>query len=108
MTYQEVVTMLQQTGLPVTYYQWEESVPSLPYLVFYYPYSNNAFADDSVFKRVDRLNVELYTKRKSMTDEENLEAVLDDWNMTWQKSETYLDSEKMYEVLYEMEIIVNG
>lgn len=107
MNYEQVLTMLQQTGLPVTYYQWENGAPSLPYIVFYYPQSNNMAADDSVYQRIDRLNIELYTKRKSFTDEENLEAVLNDWGMVWNKYESYLTNEEMYEVLYEMEIVVN-
>lgn len=107
MTYEQVLTMLNQTGLPVTYYQWENGAPSLPYIVFYYPQSNNMAADDSVYQRIDSLNIELYTKRKSFTDEENVEAILNDWNMVWYKTESYLSNEEMYEVLYEMEIVLN-
>lgn len=106
MTYEEVWTMLKQTGLPVTYYQWENGAPPLPYIVFYYPQSNNINADDSVYQRVDSLNIELYTKRKSFTDEDTLEAVLDNYEMVWNKSETYLNNEEMYEVLYETEIVI--
>lgn len=107
MTFEEVWTMLRQTGLPVTYYEWENDAPSLPYIVFYYPQSNNMAADDSVYQRIDSLNIELYTKRKSFADEENLEAILNDWSMVWDKSETYLSNEEMYEVLYEMEIVIH-
>jgi len=40
--------------------------------------------------------------------EENLEAVLDDYGFVWDKTETYLNTEHMYEVIYEMEIVIDG
>lgn len=107
MTYEQILTMLNQTGLPVTYYHWENDAPSLPYIVFYYPQSNNMAADDLVYQRIDGLNIELYTKRKSFDNEENLESILKDWGMVWNKSESYLTNEEMYEVLYEMEIVIH-
>lgn len=105
----DVVTMLTQTGLPFTYYSFPESkAPNLPYVVFFYSRSNNFPADDSVFQRIDVLNIELYTENKSFTAEENVEAILNDWGFVWEKSETYLNSEEMYEVIYEMEIVIDG
>lgn len=109
MLFSEIKTMLGQTGLPNTYYSWPESqVPALPYLVWYLPSSDNFPADDKVYKRVDTLNIELYTKTKDFLKEQAVEAVLDANNMVWDKVETYLDDEHMYEVLYEMEIIIDG
>lgn len=109
MRFSEIKTMLGQTGLRNTYYSWpEKEAPALPYLVWYLPSSDNFAADDKVFKRVDTLNIELYTKTKDFAKELAVEAVLDAWNMVWDKVETYLDDEHMYEVLYEMEIIING
>ena len=105
----EIKTMLGQTGLSTTYYQWpEKQAPSLPYLVWYLPESDNFAADDKVYKRVDALTVELYTETKDFATEATVEAVLDSWNMVWDKVETYLDDEKMYEVLYTMEITIDG
>lgn len=105
----DVVTMLTQTGLPFTYYLFPVGkAPNLPYMVFFYSRSNNFPADDSVYQRIDTLNIELYTKNKSFTVEENVEAILNDWGFVWEKSETYLNSEEMYEVIYEMEIVIDG
>lgn len=109
MLFSEIKTMLGQTGLQNTYYSWpEKQVPALPYLVWYLPSSDNFVADDKVYKRVDTLNIELYTKTKDFLKEQAVEAVLDANNMVWDKVETYLDDEHMYEVLYEMEIIIDG
>ena len=104
----EIKTMLGQTGLSTTYYSFPiGEVPALPYLVWYLPSSNNVDADDKVYKKIETLNIELYTKTKDFATEATVEGVLEAWDMVWEKSESYLDDEKMYEVLYEMQIIVD-
>lgn len=109
MTYEEVKTMMESMGFPTAYYQYPiNQVPSLPFTVFYYPNTNNFAADNEVYTKIESLNIELYTANKSFADEETVESVLKANNLVWQKSETYLDSEHMYEVLYEMEIYING
>jgi hypothetical protein len=109
MKFSEIDTTLGQTGLQTTYYSWpEKKAPSLPYLVWYLPSSDNFVADDMVYQRIDTLNVELYTKTKDFAQEIAVEAVLDANHLVWNKTEAYLEDEKMYEVLYEMEIIIDA
>lgn len=109
MQFKNIKTILAAANLPLTYYQWpEQNAPEPPYLVWYLPGSENFDADDKVYKRVDTLNVELYTKTKDFEKEMAVEAVLDAAGFTWDKTETYIDSEHMYEVLYEMEILIDG
>lgn len=104
----EIKTMLGQTGLPTTYYSYPiGDVPALPYLVWYLPNSDNVPADDKVYKKIEALNIELYSKTKDFATEATVEAVLASWGMVWEKTESYLGDERMYEVLYEMQIIVD-
>ena len=108
MTDKQVADMIKSTGLPTVYYQYPvKAVPPLPYTVYYYPNSDNFGADDKVYTKVNALNIELYTAVKSPAVEAQLEAVLESNGLFWNKTEAFLDSENMYEVLYEMEII-NG
>ena len=103
-----IKTMLGQTGLPNTYYSYPiGDVPALPYIVWYLPNSNNFDADDKVFKRIETLNIELYTKTKSFATEATVEGILDSWGIVWEKTESYLDDEHMYEVLYETQIHID-
>lgn len=109
MTYDEVKTLMDSIGFPTAYLQWPiGNVPPLPYTLFYYPSSNNIAADDNVYTNVQRLNIELYTSNKSFIAEKAVEDVLNANHIVWEKSESYLDSEHMYEVLYETEIVING
>ena len=103
----DIKTILTESGLPVTYYQWpEHGVPQLPYLVWYLPNSRNIAADNKVYKRREALNVELYASPRDFATEAALEAVLDAAGLVWEKSSVFIDTENMYQTLYETEILI--
>lgn len=105
----EVADMIRETGMPTAYLQYPNSmVPKPPYTVYYFPNSDNFGADDTVYVEINALNIELYTTHKSVAAEKRIEKVLEDHEIFWEKTEAYLDSEHLYEVLYEMEIIFDG
>ena len=106
MTHQEVMTMLAEMNLPYAYDHFVEGEsPDPPFLVFLYPGSNHFAADGKVYFKVNRLNIELYTDKKDVELEETVEAVLDRHGIFYGKSEVWIESENLYEVLYQMETI---
>lgn len=108
MTYQEVVGMLDETGLSSAYHHFAEGEsPDPPFLVFLFPESDNFAADNKVYQKIDVLNIELYTDRKDPGIEADVETVLSNHDLFYNKSEVWIESEKMYEVLYQVRII-NG
>ena len=56
---------------------------------------------------VDVVHVELYTDKKDPVTEARLEGVLDRHDIFYDKSEVWIESEKLYEVLYTFERKVN-
>lgn len=109
MTTNEVYSALVASGLPVTYFAWKEgAVPALPYICYFYPESDNFSADNKVYTHACRLYVELYTKEKDFAVESQVEQVLEGICGFWNKSETYIESESMYQTLYDSEVIING
>lgn len=107
---QMMMELVQRANLTdYTYYQFaENSAPPLPYLIFYYPFTQNEGADNVVWSNVNRLNIELYTENKEFGIEAELEAVLTEHGFFYDKSEQYIEDEKMYEVLYEMGVVIDG
>jgi len=99
----ELYTLLKTTGLPVAYHAFKKP-PSLPYLVYLFTFSDNFGADNKVHSRADVYQVELYTVKKDPVIETKLEAALDGAELYWDKSETFIESEDMYQILYEIEI----
>lgn len=109
MTEAEVFQMVKSIGFPVAYHHFAEGQePSKPYIVYLYPGSNNFAADGLVYQSVNQLDIELYTDKKIPAAEKAVEAVLKEHGFFYEKNESYLETEKMFEVLYEMEVLING
>lgn len=104
----ELLTMLHETAIPFAYDHFSEGEsPSPPFICYLLPSSNHFSADGKVYLKVNEVNIELYTDRKDLTVEQTIEAVLDKYGFFYSKSETWIESEKLYEVLYTFEIEVN-
>ena len=104
-TLNEIKGILQAAHLPLAYHHFAEGEsPDPPFIIFLSPGSDNFSADGVVYQKIDKLDIELYTDQKSQAVEETLESVLDSAGLFYDKEETYIDSEKLYEVLYETEV----
>lgn len=105
MTYDDLVAMLEEAGLPFAYDHFAEGEsPDPPFLVFLFPGTDNFFADNTVYEKVNNLNIELYTDKKDPETEDRIEKILTSHELPYEKSEVWIDSEKMYEVLYQTQI----
>lgn len=102
MTIDDFRDHLQRLGLPVAYREWESGEePKLPYLLFYRDESNDFIADNYNYLEGSRMSLELYTEIKDFEQEEAVNQLLQQLEIPYQVFEGNLDSEKMYEVLYE-------
>lgn len=109
MTPKQIKEMIESTGLKTAYLQFPVgNAPDLPYTVYYFPGSNDFNADNINFQSINRLNVELYTKEKDFATEALLRSAFNNAGLSYEITEDYLKSEKMYEVLFEMEVFING
>lgn len=78
--------------------------PALPFICYLETQSNNQFADNKVNHVVRGIDIELYTETKDTASELLVETALDDNCIPWNKSETYIDSEQCYEIVYSIEV----
>ena len=105
MTHAEVKEMVESIGLESAYHHFAEGEsPDPPFLVFLYPNADNFAADGIVYFSVNVLHIELYTDKKDPDLEEQVETVLTEYGIYYNKSEVWIESERLYEVLYEMEV----
>ena len=99
------MNLARETGLPFAYDHFAEGEsPSPPFLIFLFPASDNFAADGQVYFKINELHFELYTDRKQPDIEAQVEAVFDQHCLFYDKSEVWIPEEKLYEVLYEMEV----
>ncbi len=105
---EEIEEMLGKMEIPYRYNhftQKEMETISLPILVWNIPETKNFYADGIAYYVVRKLDIELYMDEKNRELEKRLEALLDENNIPWrQTASEWLDSENMWESLYEMEV----
>lgn len=106
MTFQEVKQMIESIGLPYTYDSFPNNVaPAPPYIVFNYPNNDDFGADNTNYVSIDLLNIELYTSTKDFELERNLEAVLNANGFYYDKTETFIRQDNIYQITYVTEVI---
>lgn len=106
MTYKEIAEMIEGIGLPYTYDAFPNNIAPLPpYIVFNYPQNNDFGADNINYVSIDTLNIELYTSEKDFTTEASVEAVLNANGLFYEKTETYIRQENLFQIQYVCEVI---
>ena len=78
--------------------------PKLPFICYLQTGTNNFFADNKVYTTAKEVDIELYSQLRDEISEELIEEALYNNNITWTKSIEYLDDEKVYEVIYTVEV----
>ena len=102
----EIEKMLDEIGIPYRYHHFKtKEAVSPPFICYLYPESDNYFADGEVYQKINRLYIELYTDEKNLENEIMIETVLDKYGFCYEKDETWIESEELYQVIYEMEVI---
>lgn len=108
MTYKQVADMVRSMGLPFAYRQFtEQTAVAPPFICYFYSNTDDLMADGKNYVRIATLNVELYTADKDFDQEAVVEEILTENGFTYYKEEAYIDSEKMYQIAYEMEVVIN-
>jgi len=101
MTHDEVMAMLDSMGISYAYDHFAEGEsPDPPFICFLYPRSDNFGADNIVYLSSNELDIEVYTDYKDPELEEKIEEILTENELYYEKSEVWIESEKLYEVLY--------
>lgn len=110
MTYKDIASMIDAIGLPFAYDHFDADpqnpAPDPPFIVFYYPGSDDLAADNTNYQRIRPLTVELYTDNKDFSLEETVEAALNGAGLVYSRLETYIDTERMYMVTYATEFVL--
>lgn len=107
MQYSEIKELISGIGLPYAYYQFPEGTGQAPpFICFYYTDSNDLYADNTNYQRITGLIIEFYSDNKDFHYESLIENALAAASLTYRKSEQFLDSERMHETVYEMEVLI--
>lgn len=109
MTFQEISNMVEDIGLPFAYYQFPEGTGQQPpFICFYFPENDDLIADNINYCKIEALRLELYTDEKDFALEAEVEAALNEAGLVYSRTETPIESERMYLVSYDTEVLING
>lgn len=98
---EKLLQMLNEIQIPFAYHHFAEGEsPEPPFICYLLPGSDNFSADGRVYYKINEVHIELYTDLKDLAVEQKVEDVLDGHGIYYNKSETWIESEKLYEVLY--------
>ena len=102
-----LISIMEAIGIPFAYDHFAEGEsPAPPFICFLSPGSDNFAADGRVYFKVGQIHIELYTDEKNPETESRVEAVLDGRGIFYDKTEVWIESEKLYEVLYSFQLEV--
>lgn len=99
----KLYALLTLTELPFVYNHFKKP-PEPPYIVYLFANSDNFGADDKVYVKLNNYQVELYSKKKDQASEEIIEGLFDENEIFYDKSEVFIESEGLYQVMYEIQI----
>lgn len=107
MTRKEVAQMVDSIGLPYAYYQFDEDTAQAPpFVVFFFSTSNDLYADQTNYQRIDSLSIEFYSAEVDFDTEETIETILNDAGLTFYKEQSFIESERIWQTAYDMEIVL--
>ena len=105
MTIENLGEMLQELKIPFAYNHFAEGEsPEPPFICYLIPGSDNFAADGRVYFKLNEVRIEMYTDFKDIALESRVEEVLDWHEIFYNKSETWIQSEKLYAVMYVFEM----
>lgn len=105
----KLLKIINEIGLPFAYSHFAEGEsPKPPFLVYLFPKNKHFGADGLVFYKNTQVDLEVYTYKKDLELEERIEEILDRKKIYYEKSEVWIASERLYEVLYEFTMEVKN
>ena len=109
MKIEDLKTILEETGFPVAYSHFVESenhfLPTPPFICYLITFSSNFLADNKTYKSIENVQIELYTDRKDLDAETKVENVLNANEIPFATTETYIDSEQLFQKIYEVRLL---
>ncbi|ADL52145.1 hypothetical protein [Clostridium cellulovorans] len=108
MTQEDLYKNLKSFNFPVAYDHFivddDNPPPSLPFITYRFIEDNDLIADNTNYFEIGVYHIELYTEFKEPEKERLLQDKFKELKIPYRKTETYIETEKMYQILYEIQI----
>lgn len=105
MTHEQIKAMLNAVA-PTAYYQFPIPGQEPPFICYFVDGSEDLQADNINYQKIDSLVVELYTRDKDFDLESQLEEAFRDNMLTWERTEQFLDDDRIWMEVYDLNVII--
>lgn len=102
----QMIALLNTLPTP-SFYDHALEGQTLPFIAIHSEQPDNFAADNSVYCEKWNFRVDLYTVNKDTVREASIKKLLNDNGIAWTKTEQFIDSEQMWEVEFEFEVLGN-
>ena len=103
----DAATLLATTGLPVVYDSWPDgSTPTFPCIRYVQDASNDFYADDAHYCKVDAWSAFLVSESKDDTSEAAIESAFDEAGVAYARLGEYdAEAERLHHVEYAFQLL---
>lgn len=102
----QMIALLDTLSVPSVYDHALEG-QTLPFIAIHTEQPDNFVADNLVYCEKWNFRIDLYTVKKDLVIEAAIKKLLNDNGIAWTKTEQYIDSEQVWEVEFEFEVLGN-
>lgn len=103
MILKDLASGIKEMGFPVAYSHFAEGdAPKCPYILIRGRGSDNFSADGIVYHEIEDIDIELYCDKKNQEMEKKISDFLTKNKIYYEKTETYIESEKLIQVVFEI------
>ena len=101
----KLLEIIGEIDIPSAYDHFAEGeAVDPPFITYLLPGTDNFAADGKVYYKINDVHIELSTDAKDLEVEGAVEAVLEEHGTFYDKTEMWIDTEKLYEVLYSFQM----
>lgn len=94
--------------IPWAYYQFPtDELASTPFLIYFLDGNDDFVADNKNYATIENLVIELYASNVDFGFDEIIENNLQENNIVYSKTFSYIEDEEMYLTRYESEILIS-
>lgn len=96
----DLFTLLNSINIPVAYDHFinDDTIP--PFILYRNDDTDTFKADDKTYHKDNNYIIDLVTDKKDVALEEQLETLLDNNNLPYDKFEDYINNEKIFQIRY--------
>lgn len=105
----DLVALLNSIGIPVAHSHFKSTsispAPNPPFITYTTPNDDGFKADNKNYHDITDVDIELYTTKKDLQLEKQIEDLLKDNDLPYSAYQIYIESEEVHKKTYEVRLI---